>query len=435
VKEKIRGWAQSPPLRLERAMPIILPSGLPAATELEAEGCDVLRSETEVGSERPIRIGLMNLMPTKLATEAQFARLLSESTSAVELELIRPATHNVRQGGSDHLDRFYRTWGEVGHTLDAFIVTGAPVETLAFEDVDYWAELASIIDHARQDLTASLYVCWSAQAALYRLHGIQKQILPKKAFGVFEQTVLERRSSLVRGLGESFPVPVSRHTASDRASIEAHQNLVILASSSATGPCVIEDGHNRATFVFDHLEYGAGTLRKEYERDKAARPGMAPPKNYFPEDDAAAEPLNTWRPYASLFYRNWVERVAARVSQRDDPSLKWLFFRSAAEGVSPPRLLLFATISPGLLVDVIQRLAGLGLTANAARIKRQMERYAVVEVALTAADTPKTEAAARALLGIPGSRRAYYRLPNGSGGLLTANPAGSANVLRLGEAA
>jgi hypothetical protein len=202
-----------------------------------------------------------------------------------------------------------------------------------------------------------------------------------------------------------------------------------------TGPCIIEDAHNRATFVFDHLEYGAGTLRKEYERDKAARPGMAPPKNYFPEDDAAAEPLNTWRPYASLFYRNWVERVAARVAQRDDLSLKWLFFGSAAEGVSPPRLLLFATISPGLLVDVIQRLAGLGLTANAARIKRQMERYAVVEVALTAADTPKTEAAARALLGIPGSRRAYYRLPNGSGGLLTANPAGSANVLRLGEAA
>jgi homoserine O-succinyltransferase len=420
---------------LERAMPIILPSGLPAATELEAEGYDVLRFETEVGSERPIRIGLLNLMPTKPATEAQFARLLSESTSAVELELIRPATHNVRQGSSDHLDRFYRTWGEVGHTLDAFIVTGAPVETLAFEDVDYWAELAGIIDDARQNLTASLYVCWSAQATLYRLHGIQKQILPEKAFGVFEQTVLERRSSLVRGLGESFPVPVSRHTASDRASIEADQNLVILASSSATGPCIIEDAHNRATFVFDHLEYGAGTLRKEYERDKAARPGMAPPKNYVPEDDAAAEPLNTWRPYASLFYRNWVERVAARVSQRDDPSLKWLFFRSAAEGVLPPRLLLFATISPGLLVDVIQRLAGLGLTANAARIKRQMERYAVVEVALTAADTPKTEAAARALLGIPGSRRAYYRLPNGSGGLLTANPAGSANVLRLGEAA
>src|SRR5215217_8807406 len=132
---KDQGLAQSPPLFLERAMPIILPSGLPAATELEAEGYDVLRSETEVRSERPIRIGLLNLMPTKPATEAQFARLLSEGTSAVELELIRPATHNVRQGGSDHLDRFYRTWGEVGHTLDAFIVTGAPAETLAFEDL------------------------------------------------------------------------------------------------------------------------------------------------------------------------------------------------------------------------------------------------------------------------------------------------------------
>src|SRR5215207_9493574 len=430
---KDQGLAQSPPLLLERAMPIILPSDLPAATELEAEGYDVLRSETEVGSERPIRIGLLNLMPTKPATEAQFARLLSESTSAVELELIRPATHNVRQGGSDHLDRFYRTWGEVGHTLDAFIVTGAPVETLAFEDVDYWAELAGIIDDARQNLTASLYVCWSAQASLYRLHGIQKQILPEKAFGVFEQTVLERRSSLVRGLGESFPVPVSRHTESSRASIEAQQDLVIIAASNATGPCIIEDAHNRATFVFDHLEYGAGTLRKEYERDKAARPGMALPTNYFPEDDDAAEPLNTWRPFASLFYRNWVELVAARVAQREDLSLRRLGL--AVDEASPPRLLLFAAASPGLLAEVIQRLADVGLTANAARIERQMQRYAVVEVALAAADTTKAEAAARALISLPGSKRAYYRLSNGSGGLLTANPAGSANVLRLGEAA
>jgi hypothetical protein len=183
------------------------------------------------------------------------------------------------------------------------------------------------------------------------------------------------------------------------------------------------------------LEYGAGTLRKEYDRDKAARPGIALPTNYFPEDDDAAEPLNTWRPFASLFYRNWVELVAARVAQRDDLSLRRLLFGLAVDEASPPRLLLFATASPGLLAEVIQRLADLGLTANAARIKRQMQRYAVVEVALAVPDTPKAEAAARALLGVPGSKSAYYSLSNASGGLLTANPAGSANVLRLGEAA
>ncbi|MBZ8134722.1 homoserine O-succinyltransferase [Afifella sp. IM 167] len=287
-------------------MPIKIPDHLPARRILEAEGLVVMSEADAVRQDiRPLRIGLLNLMPNKIHTEAQLARLLGATPLQIELTLVRMSEHVARNASADHMAAFYRPWSDVcGERFDGFVVTGAPVERLAFEAVDYWDELRQIFDWTQTHVHRSLMICWAAQAALYHFHGVPKHALEQKAFGVFRHRSLDPASPYLRGFSDDFAIPVSRWTEVRREDL-AGRGLTVLVESEETGLCLVNDPARGALYMFNHLEYDTDTLRQEYLRD-----GAGPlPANYFRGDDPAAPPVNGWRSHAHLLFGNWINEI------------------------------------------------------------------------------------------------------------------------------
>ena len=289
-------------------MPIKIPNELPAARTLLEENIFVM-SETRAVTQdiRPLRILLLNLMPTKVVTETQFSRLLGNTPLQVELTLMHTRTHQSKNTSEEHLLAFYCTFDEIRHqNFDGMIITGAPVEHMAFEEVEYWDELCEIMEWSLTHVHSTFHICWGAQAGLYYHFGIQKRQLDAKMFGIFPHTADYKRSILFRGFDDVFMVPQSRHTTVDRADIEAVPELKILASSEESGVFAITTKNGRQIFITGHPEYDADTLKKEYVRDVTAGKPIEIPKNYFPGDDPTREPVATWRSAANLLYSNWL---------------------------------------------------------------------------------------------------------------------------------
>lgn len=289
-------------------MPITIPESLPARATLESENIFTITEHRAVTQDiRPLRILLLNLMPTKVVTETQLARLLGNSPLQIELELIMIASRESRNTSREHMLAFYKTFDDVrAQHFDGMIITGAPVEQMEFEQVAYWDELCAIMAWSKTHVTSTFHICWGAQAGLYYHFGIEKRPLSEKLFGVFEHTVERRSSMLLRGFDDRFFVPHSRHTTIDRADVEAVPQLKILASSEEAGIYAIATDKGRQIFITGHSEYDADTLKLEYERDKRAGLPIAVPKNYFPDDDDTKPPRVTWRSHANLIYANWL---------------------------------------------------------------------------------------------------------------------------------
>lgn len=293
-------------------MPLKVPDSLPARCILEDEGVEVIRQYDALRQDiRPMRILLLNLMPKKVETEVQLARLLSHTPLQVELTLMTTGSYRPTNTSSEYLATFYKTLETVRHeTFDGLVITGAPIEELPFEEVIYWDELCEILDWAERNVFRQFNICWGAQAVLHHRYGVPKHQLSQKLFGIYEQRVLDPRAPLTRGLPDVFPVPVSRHTETRRSDIDKHPQLRILAESEATSLCLVEDRTNGDAFMFNHLEYDKRTLGNEYERDvKAGRTDVKLPYNYFPDDDPTREPANVWRPYGYLLFSNWIGQV------------------------------------------------------------------------------------------------------------------------------
>ncbi len=289
-------------------MPIKIPESLPARATLESENIFTITEHRAVTQDiRPLRILLLNLMPTKVVTETQLARLLGNSPLQIELELIMTTSRESRNTSREHMLSFYKTFDDVRNQhFDGMVITGAPVEQMEFEQVDYWDELCAIMEWSKTHVTSTFHICWGAQAGLYYHFGIRKIPLEKKLFGVFEHTVERRSSMLLRGFDDTFFVPHSRHTTISRADVEAVPQLKILASSPEAGIYAIATDKGRQIFITGHSEYDAETLKLEYERDKKAGLPIDVPKNYFPDDDDTKPPRVTWRSHANLIYTNWL---------------------------------------------------------------------------------------------------------------------------------
>ena len=294
-------------------MPIRIPDGLPARATLEAEGVDVMDERTARRQDiRPLRIGLLNLMPDKIATETQMARLIGATPLQVELTLVRIGSHRAKNTAEDHLISFYRTAEAVmasGEKFDGFIVTGAPIETLPFEEVTYWEELTRIFEWSRTHVHSLFSVCWGAMAAAHHFHGVPKHELAQKAFGVFRHRNLAPASPYLNGFSDDFSIPVSRWTEVRREDIHAVPALTLLMDCDETGPCLISEPGARRLYIFNHVEYDSHTLAKEYFRDVEAGEAIAVPTGYFPGDDPTREPLNRWRSHAHLLFGNWINRI------------------------------------------------------------------------------------------------------------------------------
>lgn len=289
-------------------MPIKIPNNLPAVKTLNDENIFVM-SETRAVTQdiRPLKILLLNLMPKKIETETQLSRLLGNSPLQVDLELIHTKTHSSKNTSQEHLLSFYKTFDDVkDNNYDGMVITGAPVEQIPFEEVDYWNELCEIMEWSKTHVYSSFHICWGAQAALYYHYGIQKHGLDKKLFGIFPHRVEYKRSILFRGFDDVFMVPHSRHTTVLREDIAAREELRILAASDEAGVFAVATDGGRQIFITGHPEYDAGTLKSEYIRDKNEGKPIEIPKNYFPEDDEKREPVVSWRSHANLLYSNWL---------------------------------------------------------------------------------------------------------------------------------
>lgn len=295
-------------------MPIILPDGLPAIGALSLEGVPVLQQSLSlVDAVSPLRIALVNLMPAKTATEIQFARHLSVSDETVQLELVVPDTYSSRTTSREYIDQFYARWSEIkDEPYDGLIITGAPIEHLPFDMVRYWEDMTAVFDWARDRIPSSYYVCWAAQAALWHFHGVPKRELQRKMFGIFPHGVANHTHPLLRGLGKTISIPVSRHTTTRLADLPGSAGLDILMESELGGLGMIEDQDNNAIYMFNHLEYDAGTLGAEYRRDVRAGRAIDLPRNYFPCDDPCQMPINYWRSGSQRFYANWVRMLATK---------------------------------------------------------------------------------------------------------------------------
>ena len=289
-------------------MPIRIPDALPATETLEGENIFVMTEYRALHQDiRPLHVLILNLMPTKIATETQIMRKLSNTPLQIEVELMRTKSHDATHVAASHLETFYRTFDEVrDRHYDGLIITGAPVEQMPFEQVDYWDELCDIMAWSTSNVHSTLHICWGAQAGLYYHYGIGKHDLPAKASGVFEHRLVKPSSPLVRGLDDRFLAVHSRNTEVRRADVEAVPELEVIAVSDEVGLYIVKSTDSRRFFVFGHPEYDTDTLRQEYERD--VKRGLDPevPRNYFPDDDPAREPLNTWRAQAQLIYTNWL---------------------------------------------------------------------------------------------------------------------------------
>ncbi len=289
-------------------MPIKIPEDLPARPILEGENIFVMTEGRANRQDiRPLEIAIVNLMPTKIATETQLLRLLGNTPLQVNVTLLRAEGHQSKNTAAQHLERFYKTFSQVRHrSFDGMIITGAPVEQLPFEEVDYWDELADIMDYAKKNVHSTLYICWGAQAGLYHLYGIPKQPLPRKLSGIFTHTINEPTNRLFRGFDDVFHAPHSRHTEVRREDIAATGALDILAESEEAGVLVAGTPDGRSLLITGHLEYDRETLDAEYRRDVAKGMDIAPPAHYYPEDDPSLPPLVSWRAHAHLFYSNWL---------------------------------------------------------------------------------------------------------------------------------
>ena len=289
-------------------MPIKIPNDLPAVDVLHRENIFVMTQGRAVSQDiRPLHILLVNLMPKKIQTEVQFSRLLGNTALQIELDLAAPASHQSANTPAEHLQAFYKPFEEVmQHNYDGCIITGAPVEHLPFEEVDYWPELCRLMEWTKHHVHSTFHICWGAQAGLYYHYGIPKQPLAEKLFGVFEHTVTHKGSMLFRGFDDVFLVPHSRHTTVLKEDVLAEPRLKILAESEKAGVYAIKTDGGRQIFITGHSEYDAGTLRTEYLRYKNAGLPIKVPENYFPNDDDTKEPLCTWRSGANLLYSNWL---------------------------------------------------------------------------------------------------------------------------------
>ena len=300
-------------------MPIMIPNGLPAAATLAEENIFVMNETRAVTQDiRPLQILVLNLMPTKIATETQLSRLLGNTPLQVELELIHTDSHESKNTSREHLLKFYQTFEDVkDRWFDGLIITGAPVEQMPFEEVDYWPELCQIMDWSTTHVHSTLHICWGAQAGLYHHYGIQKHDLPAKASGVFEHYLVKPQSPLVRGFDDRFYAVHSRNTDVRREDVEAEPQLEVVAVSDEVGLYIVKSTDSRRFFVFGHPEYDTDTLRLEYERD--VKRGLNPqvPAHYFPNDDPTAEPRNVWRSQAQLFYTNWLNYYVYQTTPYD----------------------------------------------------------------------------------------------------------------------
>ncbi len=307
-------------------MPIKIPDNLPAVKQMEKENIFVMTTQRATTQAiRPLKILLLNLMPTKVETETQLVRLLGNSPLQVEMELLQTVSHKATHVSEQHMIDFYKTFDEVKHNnYDGMIITGAPVERLPFEEVEYWDELCEIMEWTKSHVTSTLHVCWGAQAALYYHYGIPKYELPEKLFGVFKHKVDHKRSILFRGFDDVFEVPHSRYTTFKREDVEAVPSLKILASGEEAGVFCVSTKRGRQIFVTGHSEYDADTLKNEYIRDKKAGLGTKMPKNFFPADNPANKPVVSWRSCANLFYSNWLNYFVYQVTPYDISSIKEL---------------------------------------------------------------------------------------------------------------
>ncbi len=289
-------------------MPIKIQSGLPAYGILKKENIFVITENRALTQDiRPLKIAIVNLMPTKETTETQLLRLLANTPLQIEISLVRMEHHNYKHTGMAYLKKFYIPSGEMfTRKFDGMIITGAPVEQLPFEQVDYWQELCQIMDYAKRNVFSTLYVCWGAFAGLYHLYQIPKYPTEKKLSGVFMNWRMTQNDPLLRGFDDTFPFPQSRHTTFREEDILARPELTVLAKSGEAGVTLVKSRDNREIFMTGHLEYDTATLSDEYRRDKAK--GLEPdlPKNYFPGDDLSRPPRSYWRSTAHLFYSNWL---------------------------------------------------------------------------------------------------------------------------------
>ena len=300
-------------------MPIKIPNGLPATKTLQDENIFVM-SETRAGMQdiRPLKILLLNLMPTKIDTETQLSRLLGNTPLQVELTLIHTKSHQSKNTSQEHLLAFYKGFNDVkNENFDGMIITGAPVEHLEFEEVEYWDELCEIMEWTKPHVHSTFHICWGAQAGLYYHFGIQKHPLPKKMFGIFPHKADYKRSILLRGFDDTFMVPHSRHTTVLREDIERVPEIKILASSAEAGVYAMSTENGKQIFITGHSEYDANTLNKEYVRDINAGKPIEVPKNYYPNDDPSLEPLVTWRSHANLLYSNWLNYFVYQTTPYD----------------------------------------------------------------------------------------------------------------------
>ena len=292
-------------------MPIRIPDRLPARDTLVSEGVMVMDETHAVRQDiRPLHIGLLNLMPNKIRTETQIARLLGSSPLQVELTLVRIGGHKAKNTSEDHLIDFYHTWDEVkDRKFDGFIITGAPIETLPFEEVTYWEELQQILDWTVTHVHSSFFICWGAMAAINHFHGVPKYTLEKKAFGVYRHRNLNPASPYLAGFSDDFSIPVSRWTEMRSADVRKHGELEILMESDITGPCLIAENAGRRLYIFNHIEYDSTSLKEEYDRDVAANVPIDIPHNYYPADNPEMPPQNRWRSHAHLLFGNWINQT------------------------------------------------------------------------------------------------------------------------------
>ena len=293
-------------------MPIKLPDSLPAYSVLSREGVMVMPEDSASHQDiRPLRIGLLNLMPKKIQTETQFARLIGATPLQVEFSLIRMSEHETRNTSAEHMEEFYRPFSEVeatGEKFDGLLITGAPIEHLPFEEVTYWDELKRVMDWTQTNVHSTFGVCWGGMAMAYHFHGIPKHMLDAKAFGCFRHQNLAPASPYLRGFSDDVLMPVSRWTEMRQDEMEA-AGLTTLIASGEVGPALVEDTAHRALYVFNHFEYDSDTLKQEYDRDIAAGTPINVPVNYYPDDDPSLVPMNRWRSHGHLLYGNWVSEI------------------------------------------------------------------------------------------------------------------------------
>ncbi len=292
-------------------MPITLPESLPAYDVLRNEGVSVMSPERAARQDiRPLRIGLLNLMPKKIQTENQFARLIGATPLQIDLHLIRMTEHQTKNTAAEHMETFYRPFQDVkGEKFDGLIITGAPIEHLPFHDVTYWSELEQVMDWTQTNVQSTFGVCWGGMAMINHFHGVEKHMLQAKAFGCFRHRILTPTSPFLRGFSDDFIIPVSRWTEMRQAEIDARPGLTTLLGSDEVGPCLVEDPAHRALYIFNHFEYDSDTLKQEYDRDITNGTPINVPANYYPDDNPAMPPLNRWRSHAHLLYGNWINEI------------------------------------------------------------------------------------------------------------------------------